>query len=213
MVGVDTHHGPSHNDNVFDTESLLVGNRPLPQGEAQERNQEMNITSETPRHEVTIQSQVFTIPAPYSEGHTLTSGEASALNQLLTENVRNNFAGKIKAQADKPENERQVFTQEDLDAYVAEYEFGVRRVGGGSSEAKYSPEEREARKIAREKVTAALKARNIKINSVSAEKMEELVSAASQREEIVKEARRRVKAAGQISLEELGLDAPVADAA
>ena len=165
----------------------------------------MNFNESTPRADVTIQGTVFAVPQPYVEGHALTSNEASAMNQLLSENIRNNFAGKIKAEADKPEGERKEYTQADLDEYVASYEFGVRR-SGGSSEARLPPEQREARKIAREKVVEALKAKNISIKSVDSEKMEEMVSTLAQRPEIIKIAQRRVKEVSSMSLEALGLE-------
>ena len=45
---------------------------------------------------ITIQGGQFQIPMPFSEGHTLNGPEASAMNQLFAENIRNNFAGKMK---------------------------------------------------------------------------------------------------------------------
>lgn len=198
--------------------SVVVNRQTFPASEANTRETQetkMQFNTETPRNEVTIQAQVFTVPAVYNEGHTLNANEAGALNQLLVENVRNNFAGKMKAEAEKPEGERKTYTQEDLDAYVASYEFGVRRSGGGAGESRLPPEEREARKIAREKVVEALKAKGIKVNSLSAEKMEEFVSKIAKTEDVVREANRRVKSAAKISLEELDLGGsdPVSEAA
>jgi hypothetical protein len=46
--------------------------------------------------DVTIAGEVFKIDTPYTEGHTCTAGEASALNQVRHENLRNNFAKKVK---------------------------------------------------------------------------------------------------------------------
>lgn len=158
----------------------------------------MNFDQSTPRAELTIQGTEFTIPQPFVEGHSVTAGEASALNQLLAENTRNNFAGKMKIRAEKGEAP---YTQEDLDAYVAEYEFGVRRAGSG--EARLSPVEREARRIARDRITTALKSRNQKVDK---EKMEELVTQLASRESVIKEAEKRVRATEKISIEELGLD-------
>ena len=47
-------------------------------------------------HDVTIAGNVFAVPLRYAAGHVITEGEASALNQTLCENVRNNLAPKIK---------------------------------------------------------------------------------------------------------------------
>ena len=167
----------------------------------------MQFNSDTPRNEITIQSVQFLVPAPFVEGHTVTAGEASALNQLLAENVRNNFAGKMKAAQSKAEETgtpAEEFTQEHLDAYVAEYEFGVRR-SGGSRESSFPPDVREARRIATDMIKTALKAKNLTIKSVEPEKMEEMVVQLSGREDVVKEAQRRLKQVEKISIEDLDL--------
>lgn len=167
----------------------------------------MQFNAETPRNALTIQGYEFTVPAPFVAGYAITEGEASALNQLLAENVRNNFAGKIKAEKEKAEaegREPNEFTQEDLDAYVTDYEFGVRR-SGGSREAAFPPDVREARRIATDMIKTALKAKNIKLNSVDSEKLEAMVVELSQREDIVKEAQRRLKQVEKISIEDLDL--------
>jgi hypothetical protein len=46
--------------------------------------------------QITIAGQSFNVPIRYEEGHELTSGEASALNQTYHENIRNNLAKKAK---------------------------------------------------------------------------------------------------------------------
>jgi hypothetical protein len=161
----------------------------------------MQFTDQTPRTEFTCQGIVFTCPQPYVPGpRELTEGEASTLNQTMVENVRNNFAGKLKANAEKPEAERKTFTQADVDAYVTEYEFGVRKAGSG--EARLTPVEREARRIARDRITAVLKERNQKVDK---DRMEVLVSELAAKPAVVKEAEKRVAAVGKISIEELGL--------
>lgn len=167
----------------------------------------MQFNQETPRNEITIQGQQFLVPAPFVEGYAVTAGEASALNQLLAENVRNNFAGKMKAAQAKAEEtggEVEIFSQENLDAYVAEYEFGVRRAGG-SREASFPPDVREARRIATDMIKTALKAKNLTIKSVDPEKMEEMVSTLAGRDDVVKEAQRRLKQVEKISIEDLDL--------
>src|SRR5688572_11651852 len=113
----------------------------------------MQFTSETPRANLTVAGRDFTCPQPFAEGYALRANEASALNQLLCENLRNNVAGKLKVKEGEAPVE---FTQEQFDEYAAAYEFGVRGTRGGGGEAKLSPVEREARKIAREKIREAL---------------------------------------------------------
>lgn len=69
----------------------------------------------------TIAGKRFTMVPRYDAGHTCTAGEAAALNQTLRENIRNNLAA-------KPD-----LTQADVDAYAAEYAFGVTTGGAKRS--------------------------------------------------------------------------------
>lgn len=175
------------------------------------------ISANTPRTSITVQGLSFEASIPYGAGPVeLTAGEASALNQTRVENLRNNFASTVKKAKEEfakannmaeedvtAEHLDAAALQREFDQYDREYEFGIRRVGGG--DAGRTPVEREARKIAREKVIEALKSKNIKVNSVSAEKMEELVSGLAGKEPIIKEAQRRVNNLTKIALDEIDL--------
>jgi len=79
--------------------------------------------------QITIQGQVFRVPVRYSAGHTLTEGEASALNQTLHENLRNNFAKKVVEGTEAGLTMETM--QQQLDDYASDYQFGVRTGGGG----------------------------------------------------------------------------------
>lgn len=163
----------------------------------------MQFTESTPRRTITIKGAKFEFPAPYVAGYAISENEANALNGLLGENLRNNFVGKYENEDGtlKPEA-----TQEAFEAYAAEYEFGARRSGG--REASLSPVERKARAIAREKVNAALKQANKKIDLKTDEgkaTMEKLVSELAKRADIVKEAEKQVRAVEKIAVEELDL--------
>jgi hypothetical protein len=176
------------------------------------------ITESTPRAEIKIQDIVFACPRPYAEGHVLTAGEATALNQTFAENIRNNTAALVKARndlqerADKGEdiNGSQIRSDEELidefEKYARQYEFGIRSVRG-VSEGRLNPVEREARKIATQQIKDALRERNITLKSVSDEKMEELVNKLATSEKVVALARKRVEETKSISLEELNLSA------
>lgn len=104
---------------------------------------------------LTINGHQFEVPegllAKYQVGYTLaTEGEAHALQQVFTENLRNNFAGKVKAKLNGGEEltpEDQAALQVEFDAYASKYEFGVRGAGGGPRTVK-DPVEREVRKMA-----------------------------------------------------------------
>lgn len=108
---------------------------------------------------ITIQGRQFTIPAPYASGHVLNESEAAAVNQLFAENVRNNFAGKIKQAEEKKEA---VPGQDELDKYCQEYKFGAR----GAAGPKLDPVEAEARRLASAAITEALKKKGIKLKDV-----------------------------------------------
>ena len=55
----------------------------------------MKFDPTTPTANCTVQGLSFACPQPYAEGQTLSEKEAGALNQLLIENVRNNFANDV----------------------------------------------------------------------------------------------------------------------
>ena len=95
------------------------------------------------RVELTINSYPFTVMERYEEGHEITAGEASALNQTMRENIRNNLAKK------------EGLTQEQVDAYATEYQFGVRTPGTGRTT---DPVISEFMRLARQKIKDALKA-------------------------------------------------------
>jgi hypothetical protein len=71
----------------------------------------------------------FTIPARYQAGHPLTEGEAQALNQLMTENIRNNVSGWVrKAARDHITITAEIHEalQTQIHAYALEYQFQPR---------------------------------------------------------------------------------------
>lgn len=102
--------------------------------------------------QITIQGQVFRVPLRYSVGHSLTEGEAAALNQTLHENLRNNFAKKVSegTEAGVPLETM----QQQLDDYANDYQFGVRTGGGGF---RGDPVTTLAMNVAREVIRNAIK--------------------------------------------------------
>lgn len=99
---------------------------------------------------ISIYGFEFEIGSPYAEGHTLTALEANALNQVRAENIGNNVRAKVKAVKDMSEGPEQsealAKVREEVEKIAANYQFSVRTVGAGSV---LSPEEKEARKLAR----------------------------------------------------------------
>ena len=90
--------------------------------------------------QITIAGQTFNVPLRYEEGHELTAGEASALNQTFHENIRNNLAKKAK---------EGTLTQDEVDQYASTYQFGVRAAGTGVTR---DPIMSEAMRIAKKQV-------------------------------------------------------------
>ena len=102
---------------------------------------------------ITIAGKSFEVSPRYAEGHPLTANEASALNQTFFENLRNNFASKAKEGG----------TQDDFNAYVESYQFGVRSAGGSRD-----PIEAEAMDLARESVRDAIRKSGKKLSDYTA---------------------------------------------
>lgn len=122
----------------------------------------MLITDTMPRVTKTIEGFSVTVPAPFAAGDPLTEATAAMLNQTFSENIGNNTRAKLKLGIVLTEGaEATPYTDETaqilIDAYVAEYEPGVRRGGGGEARVT-DPVEREARKIAKQKATELVKA-------------------------------------------------------
>jgi hypothetical protein len=134
----------------------------------------LNITDATPRNQRTIGGIVVNVPAPYTEGHVVTAGEAAMLNQTLAENFSNNLRTKVEKfiPAGSPEGTAaRVATAEEaqglVDSYASTYEPGVRRAGSGGGRASLDPIEKEMRVIARESLNNLLKKQGLKRNEVS----------------------------------------------
>lgn len=113
------------------------------------------MTNATARDSITIQGITFQVPQPYEAGDILKANEAGALNQTYAENLRNNFANKVKEAKEKAgDGEVDVdVLQSELDDYAENYEFGVRTGSGRSGD----PVMTEAMDIMRDKVRKAIK--------------------------------------------------------
>lgn len=162
--------------------------------------------AEAPGPALTVQGITFPLPLTprYSEGHVLTLVEASVLNQTFAENLRNNWAGRMKAHLDKVAKD---VPTESLDAsiieqlrtdfveYAGTYTFGFRQ-----PRIVLDPIEHLARKLAKETILSALRERKIDVKTISAEKMEEYVtSLLGKRPDLRKEAKRRIDATKKVS--------------
>jgi len=158
----------------------------------------MEFNAETVVSEVTIQDNKFVVPQPFAAGHTCTENESAALNQILVENTRNNFAKRVKTAV-----ENGTFNladmQTELDKYLAGYEFGVRR-GGGPTD----PIGKEATSLAKELIKNALRKKGFKLADLSSKRLNELaVEALEKNPDIRKEAESRVKRREKLGGEEM----------
>jgi hypothetical protein len=98
---------------------------------------------------VTIAGKQFSLRNPYVAGHSLTEGEASALNQLRHENVRNNSAKLVKEWTGDPTE-----LELKVDEYDAEYIFKIREAGEPREAS--DPITTEAKALARLAIKGAL---------------------------------------------------------
>lgn len=113
------------------------------------------MANENPMKNLTIAGVNFEAPFKYSAGHVLTENEARVLNQTRFENLRNNFAGKVKASVEGAEGS---IPQADLPKAFAEFEasYDFSTPGTGNGATRLDPVEKEAMSLAREVVKAKL---------------------------------------------------------
>jgi len=142
----------------------------------------MDVTKKTPRRNITIQSAEFSVPAPYAEGHTLTVNEAAVLNQVLAENIRNNSAKTIASMKEAGKTAEEM--QAAVDEYIAGYEFGVKRSGGGRTT---DPVRAKAIELATKKVKDALLAKGSKLKDVGNDRIRELAIKAVEQHPVLME--------------------------
>lgn len=119
--------------------------------------------------DIVIQGRTFQGPAPFAEGYVCTAADAAALNQTLAENLRNNFAARMKKAAE----EGQQLSQADFDAYAADYSFGARQ-----PRAVKNPVDAEERKLAKAAVFDKLRLKGIKPKSVAEDTMDGYIAMA-----------------------------------
>lgn len=162
---------------------------------------------------ITVSDIKLVAPAPYQEGHTVTAGEAAALNQVYGENLRNNFAKRVKKAKDDWNTEHPgepiaehiiADLQAQFTQYASEYEFhGKRR----STRAPSDPIAKEAFKLAKAAITEKLREKKIDTKGLPDGQLaawtEELLE---KQPSFREEAKRRVEAAKAIAGTALDLE-------
>ena len=163
--------------------------------------------------QITIAGETFSAPMRYEEGHELTAGEAAALNQTYHENLRNNFAKKVKDAKEAGSFDLAAF-QGEFDTYAEAYQFGLRVGGGGVTR---DPVMSEAMSIARGQIRVALRKKGVKIASVDAAALtaaaKKLIDKNPQIMELAKQRVEEAQAAAADDLSELVADLPMKDEA
>jgi hypothetical protein len=168
-------------------------------------------TSEQRR--IKVEGLIFNAPAPYKAGHPLTENEANTLNQTFAENLRNNFAKKVKTAKEAAQKNGGAFPsdgeaapddlQQEFTSYATDYEFGTRAASSGEAGLPRDPVEREAYIMARDLIRQHAKSKGFKVD---AEQIASLVPGIlAKRPEIREEAQRRFTAKTAITLDELEL--------
>lgn len=143
--------------------------------------------------QITIAGSAYNVPVRYEEGHELTAGEASALNQTYHENIRNNLAKLAKDG---------LLTQEKVDEYANNYQFGVRAAGAGVTR---DPVMSEAMRIAKKQIAELLKKSGKKVGDYEVEAINSAAKALlAKSPEIMDLAKQRVAEQQSLAQADLG---------
>lgn len=141
--------------------------------------------------EVTIAKQTFTVSLPFEAGHTLTEGEAKALNQTRTENISNSLRKKLTdLLGDEPSAEALAEANTMVQELDASYEFTVANASGGRRVA--DPLEKECRAVARAYVSQKLKEAGTTAKEKGKEWMDEAIEKVASNEKIIALAKKRI---------------------
>lgn len=136
--------------------------------------------------EVTIQGLTFTYEPRYSAGHTLDEGEAKALNQVMKENLRNNFAQKVSAFQEGAVSEEII--QASFAEYVEKYRFSDRQ----TVERPTNKVEQIHSKLIREMAEAVCRRNKTTFKDLSEARQEALLETIrASKPELLEEAKRR----------------------
>ena len=156
--------------------------------------------TESTLRDITIQGTEFQIEVPYTEGHVLSSAEASQLNQVYAENVGNNFRAKVKEMLEAGSSADDI--QLELDKYTENYTFGVRRLSGGGTRKKADPVLREMRALAKKALSDYFrKEKDIRFADFSSEEQEQAIKTYFERygEKVKEIAERRIADAADMA--------------
>jgi len=134
------------------------------------------------------------VAQPYAEGHVLTALEAEKLNHVLADNIRTSLIAKIKRAVEEGKADVVALSKE-FQAYADAYSFTAR-----APKAAADPVAKEANKIAKEQVLAAIRKKGGNPADYSAEQISEYVAKVIQHKpEIREEAERRINSSRKLA--------------
>lgn len=139
------------------------------------------------------------VAQPYAEGHVLTAVEADKLNHVLADSIRTALTAKLKRLAEVAKETDSPLDVEaissEFQAYADAYSFAVR-----APRASVDPITKEAQKIAKQQVLAAIRNKGGNPADYTAEQIAEYVSKVIQHKpEIREEAARRVESSRKMA--------------
>jgi len=133
------------------------------------------------------------VAQPYSEGYVLTSAEAAKLNQVLADSIRSALSAKLKKLDNDSVDHAEV--ESSFQAFADAYAFSEK-----SAKAGIDPILKEANKIAKEQVFAAIRKKGGNPADYSSEQIADYVAKVLQHKpEIKQEAQRRLESSRKIA--------------
>jgi len=138
-------------------------------------------------HEITV-----TVAQPYEEGYVLTAAEAEKLNQVFADSIRTSLMSKLKKLDDKEDHSK---VEKMFQQFADNYAFSIRTPKNAAD-----PVAKEANKIAKEQVFAAIRKKGGNPADYSAEQIAEYVTKVLEHKpEIREEAARRIDSSRKIA--------------
>ena len=139
-------------------------------------------------HEISV-----TVAQPYKEGYVLTAAEAEKLNQVFADSIRTSLMSKLKKLDNDSVDHAEVEAQ--FQQFANNYGFSIRTPKNAAD-----PIAKEANKIAKEQVFAAIRKKGGNPADYSAEQIAEYVTKVLQHKpEIREEAARRIDSSRKIA--------------
>lgn len=138
----------------------------------------------------TIHDHTFELSAPYTSGHIISEVEAKVLNQTRAENIGNNMRASLKDAVEQGAPESKL--QEMVAEYDAKYNFSM-----GGERVVLDPLERECRLVARQAVKewlASPEGGGRKLKDVDPDQLENTIDQVSTQDDVIAEAKKRLKA-------------------